>query len=86
MTGEQHLRHDVISLEESLPDDALALEKSTDVGDSEEVGVSKFCNCFLVKCSPDVMFIFPSKFVFQWCSLFFYQFSLSNHPLSFIIS
>lgn len=63
-TGEQHLRHDVISLEESLPDDALALEKSTDVGDSEEVGVSKFCNCFLVKCSTDVMFIFPSKFVF----------------------
>lgn len=34
-SGEQD-DHEAISLEESLPDDVLALEKSTDVGDSEE--------------------------------------------------
>lgn len=37
MTDEQDHNRDAISLEESLPDDNLALEKSTDVGDSEEV-------------------------------------------------
>lgn len=37
MTDEQDHNRDAILVEESLPDDGLPLEKSTDVGDSEEV-------------------------------------------------
>ena len=38
LTDEQDHKHEAISLDESLPDDDLAPEKSTDMGDSEEVG------------------------------------------------
>lgn len=37
MTDEQDHNRDATSVEESLPDDGFALEKSTNVRDSEEV-------------------------------------------------